>query len=189
MALTENLSRRFGLGHLRDGFISRIHGPVSKSRFLVEFPPISIWTWRWRTVYGTADYVEVDQFVQVRNAQNFIGDDRFQVFIKNLFLFIGDFLEALEGLIEMRLAEFVSQGLDLLPESMAARVFTQNQSRLGDAHGFRPHDFISGLLLEHSVLMDTRSWRKHSLPQWPYWRDENPVMPEEKSARGVDLFR
>ncbi len=49
---------------------------------------------------------------------------------------------------------------DFIAKRRAARVFTKHEVRLGEAHGFRRHDFIGAGVFQNAILMDAGLMRK-----------------------------
>ena len=104
-------------------------------------------------------HIHVEQFEFIgtpRHAQNFFGNDRFDVLIVNIFLFIGQLFKAHEGAIHVFLAQIEAQVLQPFIEGVAPRVFAHHQSVAGDPDGLGRHDLVSLLVLEHPVLVDPR---------------------------------
>ena len=104
-------------------------------------------------------HIHVEQFEFIgsaRHAQNFLGNNRFDVFIVNVFLFIGELFEAHKGSIHVFLAQIEAQVLQPLIECMAARMLPHHQPVAGDPDGFRRHDFVGLFVLEDAILVDSR---------------------------------
>ena len=77
-----------------------------------------------------------------------------RVLVKDLFLFVGHFLEAGEEVVDIRIGKIVAQTFHLFTEGVAAGVFAQDQVAFVNADILGPHDFIGAGFLEHAVLMD-----------------------------------
>ena len=104
-------------------------------------------------------YVHVQQFEFVRpsrHAQNFLGNDRFDILIVNVFLFIGELFKAHKGAIHVFLAQIEAQVLQPFVEGVAPGVFAHYQAVAGDTNGLGRHDLVSLFVLEHPILVNAR---------------------------------
>ena len=72
------------------------------------------------------------------------------------FLAVGQFLETRKGFIEFHFIERMSHLSETIAQRMTTRMFAQHKLGLTDAHIFRAHDLIGGLMFQHSILMNAR---------------------------------
>lgn len=72
----------------------------------------------------------------------------------NTCFFVGQVLEALEGLVQRVLAQLVAQGAQLFAESGATGVLAHHQVGAALPHILGLHDLVGAPILEHAVLMD-----------------------------------
>ena len=86
-----------------------------------------------------------------------IADQRQNIFVKNLSLAVGQFLEAGKGGVDLGFAvKLHTQLLQALLEGIAPAEFAQHNLVSAPAHIFGTHDFVGVARLEHAVLMDAR---------------------------------
>ncbi len=93
--------------------------------------------------------------------RRFFGDDRDDVFVEDLRLAVGQFLEARERRIQLAFAfERDAQLLQTLLERIAARQLAEHDLVRAPAHIFGAHDFVGVTRLQHAVLVNARCVRK-----------------------------
>ena len=73
---------------------------------------------------------------------------------KTCLLLVGEFLEALERVLEGGVGEFVAELRQLVAEGVAARQLAQHQRGLLHADILGTHDLVGLDVLQHAVLMD-----------------------------------
>src|SRR5262249_47489702 len=78
------------------------------------------------------------------------------VTVEQFLLLVGERLEFLEDAVELRIIELEAQLLHTIPEGVTAAVLAQNQMAARQPDILGPENLVSGMVLEHPVLMDAR---------------------------------
>src|SRR5207244_9611506 len=80
--------------------------------------------------------------------------DQHQVFVGDLFLVVGQALEAGERVVQLVLRQQQAEFFEAPPQRVPARVLAQHKPRPFGADGRRGHDLVRARVLEHAILMD-----------------------------------
>jgi hypothetical protein len=110
---------------------------------------------RFARAFGAADHAQAfDLNVVVFLHRGLIGHQRHQILVVDLFLAVGQSLEAHEDVVQLVVGQLVSQLFQLGPQRGTARVFAHGdvlgvQANIGGAHDFKRLD-----VLQHAILMD-----------------------------------
>ena len=118
-----------------------------------------------------------------------IGDQGFEIRIGDGLFAVGQFLETRKGLIEFDFIERVSHFGQACAQGMTPGMFAQHQRGLIDAHIFRAHDLIGGLMFQHPILMDARFVCEGICADNGLVRlDDNAGVIADEFADAADLF-
>ncbi len=91
----------------------------------------------------------------------FVGEQRLDIFVKDIGLAVGELLERGKGGVQLRFAFQRDRELgDPLLERIAAREFAQHDLVGAPADVLGPHDLVRVARLQHTVLMDAGRVRK-----------------------------
>ena len=145
-----------------DGFVHRVHGSRADGG-IFQFRAVGVNQTDGGGGAGVvaAGNVHILQFPKFGRLVNFIGDDGFQIGIGDNLLFVRNPFEPLECLIQFLFGQIaVSQFFQPNFKSVSPRMFAQHQRTRRQPDRFRAHNFISGVVFQHPILMNARFVRK-----------------------------
>ena len=106
--------------------------------------------------FGAADHAQVLDLQAIAFTVNPDIDQRNQIFVIDLFLAIGQFLEAHEHIVKLIIGQIIAQIMQFRAQSGTARMFAHHDIGFRQTHIRRAHDLEGFGVLEHAILMDAR---------------------------------
>ena len=105
--------------------------------------------------HGARDDLQSHNLHAVVHMGDTVIDERLDVFIIDVFLFVSEGLEPVEGVFQGILAEVIAQILKLRAERRSPRMFAHDERGFSDANRLWRHDLVGFGMLQYTVLMNT----------------------------------